>query len=240
MLLAVSGVHLRYGRIVVLRGVTFEIGVGEALAIVGPNGAGKTSTLRAIAGARPVFQGDIVFDGQPVTELTPEARAKLGLSLVPEGRDIFTSLTVQENLIVGTASRRNRRDIDTDLDRLLGYFPILRERLRHSAKALSGGEQQQLAICRALMARPKLLLLDEPSLGLAPRMTDLVYDILLDLKRKEGVTILLVEQSLDRAVEIADHVCTMNSGVIERTSAIAIVRKELDAERATSRRAAWA
>lgn len=240
MLLAVSGVHLRYGRIVVLRGVTFEIGVGEALAIVGPNGAGKTSTLRAIAGAHPVFQGDIVFDGQPVTGLTPEARARLGLSLVPEGRDIFTSLTVHENLIVGTASRRNRRDIDTDLDRLLGYFPILRERLRHSAKALSGGEQQQLAICRALMARPKLLLLDEPSLGLAPRMTDLVYDILLDLKRKEGVTILLVEQSLDRAVEIADHVCTMNSGVIERTSAIAIVRKELDAERATSRRAAWA
>jgi branched-chain amino acid transport system ATP-binding protein len=239
VLLAASNLHLRYGGVVALRGVTFEINTGEVLAVVGPNGAGKTSTLKAVAGAHPIFQGDILLAGRSIARLTPEARAKLGLSLVPEGRDIFTSLTVEENLIVGTASRRSRHDIATDLDRLLGYFPVLRERFRHRAKGLSGGEQQQLAICRALMSRPKLLLLDEPSLGLAPRMIDLVYDILIDLKKNEGVTILLVEQSLDRALEIADRVCTMGSGVIERTSTSAAVREEMDAQRATSRRAAW-
>jgi branched-chain amino acid transport system ATP-binding protein len=239
VLLAANDLHLRYGRIIGLRGVTFEIDAGEVLAVVGPNGAGKSSTLKAVAGAHPIFQGDILLAGRSIARLTPEARAKLGLSLVPEGRDIFTSLTVEENLIVGTASRRSRRDIDADLDRLLGYFPILRERFRHSAKGLSGGEQQQLAICRALMSRPKLLLLDEPSLGLAPRMIDLVYDILIDLKKNEGATILLVEQSLDRALEIADRVCTMDSGVIERTSTSAAVREDLDVQRATSPRAAW-
>jgi branched-chain amino acid transport system ATP-binding protein len=240
MLLAVSDLHLRYGRITALRGVTFEVGPGEVVAIVGPNGAGKTSTLKAIAGAHPVFQGDIVFDGRSVRGLAPESRAKLGLSLVPEGRHIFTSLTVEENLIVGTAARSSRREIGADIDRLLGYFPILRQRFRHVAKGLSGGEQQQLAICRALMARPRLLLLDEPSLGLAPQMIDLVYDIIIDLKKSEGVTILLVEQSLDRALEIADRVCAMGSGVIERTTTSAVLRAELDAETARAqRRAAW-
>jgi branched-chain amino acid transport system ATP-binding protein len=240
MLLAVSDLHLRYGRITALRGVAFEVGTGEVVAIVGPNGAGKTSTLKAIAGAQPVFQGDIVFDGRSIRGLAPESRAKLGLSLVPEGRDIFTSLSVEENLIVGTAARISRREIGADLERLLGYFPVLRQRFHHLAKGLSGGEQQQLAICRALMVRPKLLLLDEPSLGLAPQMIDIVYDILIDLKKREGVTILLVEQSLDRALEIADRVCAMGSGVIERTVSGAVLRAELDGEAAASpRRAAW-
>ena len=240
MRLAVSDLHLRYGRITALRGVAFEVGAGEVVAIVGPNGAGKTSTLKAIAGVRPVFQGDIIFDGRSIRGLAPESCAKLGLSLVPEGRDIFTSLTVEENLIVGTATRRSRREIGADLDRLLGYFPVLRQRFRHLAKGLSGGEQQQLAICRALMARPKLLLLDEPSLGLAPQMVDLVYEILIDLKKSEGATILLVEQSLDRALEIADRVCAMESGVIERTTKSAILRAALEVETAAApRRAAW-
>lgn len=240
MLLTVSDLHLRYGRITALRGVAFEISAGQVVALVGPNGAGKTSTLKAIAGAHPIFQGDVVFDGSSIRGLAPESRAKLGLSLVPEGRDIFTSLTVAENLTVGTAARRSRGEIGTDLERMLCYFPILRERFHHLARGLSGGEQQQLAICRALMARPKLLLLDEPSLGLAPQMIDVVYDILIDLKEDEGVTMLLVEQSLDRVLEIADRVCVMGSGVIESASTSVTLRARLDAEiAALPRRAAW-
>jgi branched-chain amino acid transport system ATP-binding protein len=204
---------VRYGRVPAVRGASVRVDAGEIVCIVGPNGAGKTTTLSTIAGALTPAQGKIRLDGEPIDGLAPENIARLGVSLVPENRHVFTQLTVEENLRLGTQMRRDRDQIEGDFEHVLGHFPFLRERLGTPGGKLSGGEQQQLVIARALMTRPKLMLLDEPALGLAPLVVQVVYDILHTL-RESGITLLVVEQSTHRALENADRLYVMRSGEI--------------------------
>jgi branched-chain amino acid transport system ATP-binding protein len=213
-MLEVRDLWVRYGAVRALRGVSLTVEKGEIVAVVGANGAGKSTLLGTLAGTVPVEAGEIRFEGSPLAGLPPEAIARRGVSLMPEGRRIFTTLTVEENLRVAAAWRSDRRAIARDLDRVLQRFPILRDRFKASAGAMSGGEQQQLAIARALMADPKLLMLDEPSLGLAPKLVRSVMDTLLDL-RAEGHTILLVEQNVAEALRVADRVYVLQVGELK-------------------------
>jgi branched-chain amino acid transport system ATP-binding protein len=213
-MLEVRDLWVRYGAVRALRGVSLTVEKGEIVAVVGANGAGKSTLLGTLAGTVPVEAGEIRFEGSPLAGLPPEAIARRGVSLMPEGRRIFTTLTVEENLRVAAAWRSDRRAIARDLDRVLQRFPILRDRFKASAGAMSGGEQQQLAIARALMADPKLLMLDEPSLGLAPKLVRSVMDTLLDL-RAEGYTILLVEQNVADALRVADRVYVLQVGELK-------------------------
>ena len=212
-MLSVGNLHVSYGSIVALRGVSLEVGEGEIVAVIGPNGAGKSTLLLTISGIVRAKQGSIEFAGGSVTGATPERLVASGLSLVPEGRHIFGSLTVAENIALGATTRSDRAAIAADTERVLDLFPVLRERLRQRAGKLSGGEQQMLAIARALLAKPRLLLLDEPSLGLAPLVVKQVYDAIEELRRG-GVTILIVEQSVGRALKVADRTYVLNSGSV--------------------------
>ena len=187
---------------------------GERVFISGPNGAGKSSLLSALAGAVRAAHGRIEMDGDILSGLGPEAIARRGLSMVPEGRRIFAGLTVQENLMVGTGMRRDRGAVADDLETVFNAFPILRERARAPAGALSGGQQQMLAISRALMTNPKVILVDEPSLGLAPKVVDEVYDRLTDLQTLRGLTMIIVEQSSARAARVGGRMLLMRSGRI--------------------------
>lgn len=214
MLLRVSDLHVRYGEITAVRGVSLDVEEREIVCIVGPNGAGKSSTLLAIAGGLQQAEGVVELNGSPLLGRPPETLARLGISLVPEGRHVFGTLTVEENLRLGTKMRKDRGAIEQDVERIYGQFPILKERRRAPAGKLSGGEQQQLVIARALMTGPQIVLLDEPSLGLAPQMVDTVYDILWEL-REQGVTMLVVEQSVERAFDVADRIYVMRTGQIE-------------------------
>jgi len=202
-----------YGRVPAVRGVSVRVAAGEIVCIVGPNGAGKTTTLQTIAGTLSPTAGAIRLGGAAIAGQAPEAIARMGVSLVPENRHVFTQLTVEENLRLGSQIRRDRDRIEPDFERILGHFPFLRERLRTPGGKLSGGEQQQLVIARALMTAPKLMLLDEPALGLAPLIVATVYDILRTL-RGQGITLLVVEQSTHRALENADRIYVMRSGEI--------------------------
>jgi branched-chain amino acid transport system ATP-binding protein len=212
--LAVEGIEVTYGRIPAVRDVSIEVRAGEIACIVGPNGAGKSTTLRTIAGLVRPNRGAVKLEGQAIVGRAPEDIARLGLSLVPEGRHVFTQLTVEENLRIGAKIRRERADIGRDFERVLANFPFLRERLSTPAGKLSGGEQQQLVIGRALMTGAKLILLDEPSLGLAPMVVDTVYEIVRRL-REEGITFLVVEQSTHRALEHADNIYVLRNGEIQ-------------------------
>ena len=196
-----------------VRGASVRVEAGEIVCIVGPNGAGKTTTLGTIAGTLSPAEGTIRLDGEPIAGLAPETIARRGVSLVPENRHVFTQLTVEENLRLGSQMRRDRDQVEADFERILGHFPFLRERLGTPGGKLSGGEQQQLVIARALMTSPKLILLDEPALGLAPLIVQVVYDILHTL-RESGITLLVVEQSTHRALENADRLYVMRSGEI--------------------------
>ncbi len=196
-----------------VRGASVRVEAGEIVCIVGPNGAGKTTTLGTIAGTLSPADGTIRLDGEPIAGLAPETIARRGVSLVPENRHVFTQLTVEENLRLGSQMRRDRDQVETDFERILGHFPFLRERLGTPGGKLSGGEQQQLVIARALMTSPRLILLDEPALGLAPLIVQVVYDILHTL-RESGITLLVVEQSTHRALENADRLYVMRSGEI--------------------------
>ena len=215
MLLEVENLHVHYGRIAALRGISLSVAEGEIVCIVGPNGAGKSTTLLSISSVLSPTQGDISFEGQSIIGTPPEQVATLGISQVPEGRHIFTSLTVDENLQVGAATRRDNDDVRRDYERVLDLFPILAERRRQSAGKLSGGEQQMLAIARSLMTNPRFLTIDEPSLGLAPRIVDQVYEVLVDLRKSRGLTLLLVEQSSERALKAADRLYVLRSGEIQ-------------------------
>jgi branched-chain amino acid transport system ATP-binding protein len=196
-----------------VRGASVRVEAGEIVCIVGPNGAGKTTTLGTIAGLRSPAEGAIRLDGASIAGLAPETIARMGVSLVPENRHVFTQLSVEENLRLGSQMRRDRDQVEADFERILGHFPFLRERLGTPGGKLSGGEQQQLVIARALMTRPRLMLLDEPALGLAPLIVQVVYDILHTL-RESGITLLVVEQSTHRALENADRLYVMRSGEI--------------------------
>ena len=212
-MLSVKELHVSYGNIVALRGVSLDVEQGEIVAVIGPNGAGKSTLLLTIAGVVRAKQGAVLVGGSAILGIAPEVLASRGVALVPEGRHIFGSLTVAENIALGATTRRDRDAIAADVERALDMFPVLRDRYRQRAGKLSGGEQQMLAIARALLARPKLLLLDEPSLGLAPLIVRQVYDAIFELKR-QGMTVLIVEQSVHRAVAAADRTYVMNSGRI--------------------------
>jgi branched-chain amino acid transport system ATP-binding protein len=206
-ILSVAALDCRYGLLQAVRGVTFDLAQGETLALIGANGAGKTTLLRAVAGAHRPHGGRVTFEGMDVTGLPPHRRVALGIALVPEGRRLFPGLTVEENLRVAATRRRGRWNVDSVLE----VFPMLQARRRSLAVNLSGGEQQAVAIGRALMANPRLLLLDEVSLGLAPVVVDAVYQSLQNVIA-EGATVVLVEQDLKRALEVADRVVCMLEG----------------------------
>jgi branched-chain amino acid transport system ATP-binding protein len=207
-LLELRGIDVRYGGVPAVRALDLSVARSEIIGLIGPNGAGKTSTLHAIMGVVPLAAGDILLHGRSIRGRSPEDVARAGVSLVPEGRHIFAGLTVDENLRLGLAARRRRGGLDADLKRIHELFPVLREFRRRSAGALSGGQQQQLAIARALIAKPELLLLDEPSLGLAPTVVERVFETLAQI-RADGVTILLVEQRAQLTAGFADRTHVM-------------------------------
>ena len=212
--LDVANVHASYGSIKALHGLSLQVDQGEMVGVVGVNGAGKSTLLKTISGVVKPSDGSVTFDGESITGMTPEAIVRKRIALVPEGRRIFPSLTVQENLRIGAAIRKDQAAIYEDIDEMCNRFPILRERLSQHGGTLSGGEQQQLAIARALMSRPRLLMLDEPSLGLAPVLVDEMFDLVAQL-RERGTTILLVEQNVRRTLAIVDRAYLMETGTIE-------------------------
>lgn len=214
-MLEVSNLHSAYGRIEVLRGVSLEVRAGEIVALIGSNGAGKTTLLRALSGVQPITKGEIRFRGERVDRLLPHRRVERGVTQSPEGRQVFGPLSVADNLRLGAYMRRDK-DIENDRDRIFEMFPVLREKRFQAAGGLSGGQQQMLAIGRALMGKPKLLLLDEPSLGLSPILVDQILAAVVSLKAN-GITVLLVEQSASAALEIADRAYVMETGRIVST-----------------------
>ena len=214
-LVDVNGIDVRYGDLVALRGVSLAVEEGEVVCIIGPNGAGKSTALAAIAGGVLPHAGEIRIAGRSILGQRPEQIARLGVSLVPEGRHIFGTLTVEENLAIGGYIQGDRAAAKADMERLLTLFPQLAERLRYPAGRLSGGEQQMLAVARAVMTRPRLLLVDEPSLGLAPKIIDQIYEILLDLRQRAGLTLLINEQSSNRILKHADRIYVLRGGRIQ-------------------------
>ncbi len=210
MMLEVEGLTVSYGGIEAVKGLDLSVAEGSIVALLGANGAGKTSTLAGIVGLVPAG-GEVRLSGEPISRLPPEDISRRGIALVPEGRRVFPSLSVAENLLLGGAAHRNRHDTRATEASLLARFPVLGERYHQKAGLLSGGEQQMLAIARALMSAPRLLLLDEPSLGLAPQVVDSVFELIAELRGK-GLTILLVEQNAARALEIADRGLVLVNG----------------------------
>ncbi len=211
-LLAVRGLKVAYGGIQAVKGVSFDVQEGELVSLIGANGAGKTTTLKAVTGLQPMTSGDIEFMGQSIQGRGPWELVRQGLVMVPEGRGTFARMTITENLQMG-AFIRDDKDIAADIDRVFAIFPRLRERSSQLAGTMSGGEQQMLAMGRALMARPKVLLLDEPSMGLSPMMVDKIFEVINDIHR-QGVTVLLVEQNASRALQLASRGYVMESGEI--------------------------
>ena len=217
-LLAVRGLTSHYGRIAALRGVDIEVGRGELVALVGANGAGKTTLMRTISGVQKASGGAIRFDGQDITHMRANRRVTLGICQAPEGRQVFGPLTVEDNLRLGAFGRRDRSGMADDLERMYAMFPVLKQRATSAAGSLSGGQQQMLAMARALMGRPRLLLLDEPSMGLAPLLVEQIFEAIVSLRR-EAMTILLVEQNAHAALAIADRAYVIETGVIALSGA---------------------
>ena len=223
-LLAVRNLEARYGDTRVLRGVAFEVAEGGITTILGANGAGKTTTLRAVCGMVKTA-GEITFDGRRIEGRPTEDVVRLGVAHVPEGRGTFVQLTVEENLRLGAYARRDPRHLGTEIERVCRYFPVLAERRAQVAGTLSGGEQQMLAVARALMLRPRLLLLDEPSLGLAPLVVREIFRIIRTINREERVSVLLVEQNASLALGLADHAYLMETGRVVMSGPSAELRR---------------
>ncbi|HXH79155.1 MAG TPA: ABC transporter ATP-binding protein [Nocardioides sp.] len=216
MLLKLEDVVLSYGKIEALHGISLEVNEGEVVALIGANGAGKTSTMRAISGVRGLSSGRITFNGEDVTKLRADQRMRKGLCLTPEGRGVFPGMTVTENLDMGAYTRKDKQGIAEDFDRVFGLFPRLKERRKQVGGTMSGGEQQMLAIGRSLMSRPKLLLLDEPSMGLAPMLIQQIFSIISEIA-EQGTTILVVEQNAKQALSRADRAYVLETGRIVKT-----------------------
>ncbi|MCU7370186.1 ABC transporter ATP-binding protein [Paucibacter sp. O1-1] len=214
-LLKVTKLKVAYGGIQAVKGVDFEVKKGELVSLIGANGAGKTTTLKAVTGIQPVADGDVLYKGQSIKGQGAWDLVKQGLVMVPEGRGTFTRMTITENLQMG-AYIRNDAEIQSDMERIFGIFPRLKERRNQLAGTMSGGEQQMLAMGRALMARPEVLLLDEPSMGLSPIMVDKIFEVVNDI-HQQGVTVLLVEQNASRALQLANRGYVMESGEITMT-----------------------
>jgi branched-chain amino acid transport system ATP-binding protein len=216
MLLEIDDITLLYGRIQALHGISLQVERGEIVALIGANGAGKSTTMRAVSGLRPIASGSIRFDGHDITRLRADLRVVRGISQAPEGRGIFPGMTVVENLEMGAYTRRDGSAIRADLDRVFGLFPRLKERSRQAGGTLSGGEQQMLAVGRALMSRPKLMLLDEPSMGLAPMLIQQIFEIITEINQ-QGTTILLVEQNAQQALSRAHRAYVLETGRIVKS-----------------------
>jgi branched-chain amino acid transport system ATP-binding protein len=214
MLLELDNLTLMYGRIRALHGISLHVNEGEVVALIGANGAGKTTTMRAISGLRPVASGRIRFNGSDITKLRADLRVTRGICQAPEGRGIFPGMTVRENLEMGAYTRKDAAGIARDMKHVLELFPRLRERIRQPGGTLSGGEQQMLAVARALMSRPKLMLLDEPSMGLAPMLIQQIFEIISEINERDGTTILLVEQNAQQALSRAHRAYVLETGRI--------------------------
>jgi branched-chain amino acid transport system ATP-binding protein len=212
-LLEVGDIHTHYGNIEALKGISLEVEEGEIVTLIGSNGAGKSTTLRSISGLTPPTQGSITFEGRELAEMAPQDIVQLGISQAPEGRHIFPRMTVRENLELGAFLRRDRARVDGDMERVFELFPRLQEREKQKGGTMSGGEQQMLAIGRALMASPKLLLLDEPSMGLAPILVERIYETVEQIN-KQGTTILLVEQNANYALEVSSRGYVLETGSV--------------------------
>jgi branched-chain amino acid transport system ATP-binding protein len=215
-LLEVGRLEVRYGSVPAVRDLSFAVGEREIVGLIGPNGAGKTTTLHAVMGLIPAHGGEVRLAGRPLRGLRPEAIARLGLALVPEGRRIYPDFTVDENLRLGLVGRGDRRDAERDLAWIRELFPLVHDFRDRQAGALSGGQQQQLAIARALAAGPRVLLLDEPSLGLAPKLVDILFEALVQI-RDRGVGVLLVEQRAQRTVALAERTYVLSNGALNST-----------------------
>lgn len=212
-ILKISGLRVAYGGIQAVKGASLEVRQGELVSLIGANGAGKTTTLKAITATLPVADGSIEYLGQPTRGKGAWDLVRQGLVMVPEGRGTFTRMTITENLLMGAFTRNDKKEIEEDIEKVFALFPRLKERCNQLAGTMSGGEQQMLAMGRALMARPKLLLLDEPSMGLSPIMVDKIFEVVSDI-HQQGVTMLLVEQNASRALQLADRGYVMDSGEI--------------------------
>jgi branched-chain amino acid transport system ATP-binding protein len=230
-LLEVKEIHTFYGNIQALKGVSLEVEEGECVTLIGSNGAGKSTTLRSISGLTPPRQGSIRFEGREVTETPPQEIVSMGVSHSPEGRHIFPRMSVYENLMLGAYMRRDAEEIESDVERVYSLFPRLKERERQKGGTMSGGEQQMLAIGRALMARPRLLLLDEPSMGIAPILVERIYETIAEINR-QGTTILLVEQNANFALEVSRRGYVLETGSVVLSDNSASLRENPEVQRA--------
>jgi len=228
-LLEVSNIETYYGPIMAIRGVSFTVAKGSIVTILGANGAGKTTILKTVSGVMDPQKGSVIFQGRPIHGMDPDRVMRLGLTHVPEGREVFPFLSVRENLRMGAYTRKDADGIARDLERVYDYFPVLKARAEQRAGQLSGGEQQMLAISRALMARPAMMLLDEPSLGLAPKLVKDIFEIIVRINRERGVTVLLVEQNANMALHIADFGYVLEVGriVMEDTCARLLEKEDI-------------
>ncbi len=230
-LLKINEIEAFYGRVRALRDVSLEVAEGSVVALLGSNGAGKTTTLRVISGLLKPTRGYCEFDGKRIERLRPDQLVRLGIGHVPEGRQLFPELTVRENLRLGAYTRGNDRSVEQDMQRVFNYFPRLRDRVAQHAGTLSGGEQQMLAIARALMSKPRLLLLDEPSLGLAPLLVKEIFQIIGEI-RAAGTTVVLVEQNAHMALNIADYAYVLETGRVILNDSSAALRQREEVQRA--------